>query len=173
MLCAEGIGPGKYMAFGWSRNLKKTSMYKADAAVCTHHINDTWNVDDYYLRSRKTCRTNRRGQTVGVCHDIAYSGGRDHLRNASAYHENGVGYCTFTRRLYSSARHDVRIKLKQNQAIVWAVGPVATDGRIQKHSRHAGAETELISFGRGGQRCELSNPQLCCKSIIQEQREEQ
>ena len=39
------------MAFGWSLNLKKTSMLKANAVVRTHHINDTCEVDNYYLQS--------------------------------------------------------------------------------------------------------------------------
>ena len=84
------------MAFGWSRNVKKTAMVRADAVVCSHHSNGTWEVEDYYLESRQPCRTNERGEAVGICLDTAF-GGESNIASTSGFYKNGVGYCTFKR----------------------------------------------------------------------------
>ena len=166
VMCANNTGPGQYMAFGWSRNVKKTTMDRADAVVCSHHINDTWDVEDYYLESRQRCRTNERGEAVGVCPDSAF-GEDSNIAGTSGFYENGVGYCRFRRWLYTSRKHDRKVTVKTQQAIVWAIGPVGEDGQIQKHSERA-SETQFFSFVGGGQRCELSDPYCCCNNIIQE-----
>ena len=155
------------MAFGWSRNVKKTTMHKADAVVCSHHSNGTWDVEDYYLESRQRCRTNERGEAVGACPDSAF-GGESNIAGTSGQYENGIGYCSFRRWLYTSRKHDMKITVLKKQAIVWATGPINEDGQIQKHYKRAGANTQFFSFVGGGQQCKLSDPQLCCSNMIQQ-----
>ena len=166
VLCANNTGPGEYMAFGWSRNVKKTAMLKADAVVCSHHSNGTWDVEDYYLESRKPCGTNERGEAFGVCPDTTF-GEDSHIAGTSGFYKNGVGYCTFKRGLYTSRKHDRKVTVKKPQAIVWAIGPVGEDGQIQKHSKSPSA-TQFFNFVDDGQRCELSDPNCCCYNIIRE-----
>ena len=75
-----------YMAFGWSRNVKKTTMNRADAVVCNYHSNGTWDVEDYYLESQQRCRTNERGEAFGVCPDSAF-GGESNIASTSGFYE--------------------------------------------------------------------------------------
>ena len=166
VLCANDIGPGEYMAFGWSRNVKKTAMLKADAVVCSHQADDTWDVEDYYLESRQPCGRNFGGEATGVCPDSAF-GEESNIAGTSGQYENGVGYCSFRRWLYTSRKHDMKITVIKRQAILWATGPIGVTGQIQKHSTRS-SETQFFSFAEGGQQCGLNNPYCCCRNLIQE-----
>ena len=165
-LCNANLGLGEYMAFGWSKNTRRSIMKGSDAVVCAFKGDYSWSVDDYFLDSKKECKkNNKKKKTKGVCEDVSF-GGTDQLSGKAGGVLDGIMWCSFTRSIEATEKYDRDVIVSKPQAIVWSAGPVGREG-IGKHTSHTSTRRrgQMIDFS-DGEVCTNGNMISCCMETL-------
>lgn len=137
------IADGQYMSFGASGSLTRSVMVGGDVVVAWLDQKTGRGVaEDYYLTAKAQCQG---GQ--GSCPDTKITGSRNNVRLLNAALINNFTMLTFQRPLRAVDRYDTAILTNGSQAVIWAVGPVNSQGDTSYHSLRLRGDM-FVDFGR-------------------------
>ncbi|XP_063596023.1 protein Skeletor, isoforms B/C-like [Penaeus indicus] len=137
------IDNGQYMAFGPSGSLTRSVMVGGDVVVAWLNQGSGEGVaSDYYLGAKAQCQGGR-----GSCPDDKIRGSSNNVRLLNAALINDFTMLTFQRPLRAVDASDTGILTNGSQAVIWAVGPVNSQGDTSYHSLRLRGDM-FIDFGR-------------------------
>nr|XP_045605288.1 protein Skeletor, isoforms B/C-like isoform X1 [Procambarus clarkii] len=137
------ISDGQYMSFGTSGSLTRSVMVGGDVVVAwLDQTTGRGVAEDYHLTAKAQCQG---GQ--GSCPDEKLTGGSNNVRLLNAALINDFTMLTFQRPLRAVDRHDAAILTNGSQAVIWAVGPINSQGDTSYHSLRLRGDM-FIDFGR-------------------------
>ncbi|KAF2366388.1 DOMON domain [Trinorchestia longiramus] len=136
------VADGEYMSFGLSGSDSRSVMVGGDV-VTAWLERDTGRgfAEDYLLAAKAQCQGGR-----GTCPDTASRGSND-VRLLNAALINDFTMLTFQRPLRAVDRDDRPIFTNSSQAVIWAVGPVNSQGHASYHTLRTRGNM-FVDFGR-------------------------
>ncbi|XP_067928652.1 protein Skeletor, isoforms B/C-like [Watersipora subatra] len=136
-----------YMAFGLSGNEESFAMIGSDVTVVDYKTNESPRAIDYHITAYSQCSTNG-----GTCRDTSASnGGTDNANMPEGEITNGIVRVRYSRPLITAdSQNDKEYKTDGTaQQIVWAIGPLNTNGDTAKHYTGGRISSpKAINFGR-------------------------
>ncbi|XP_042220743.1 uncharacterized protein LOC121865425 isoform X2 [Homarus americanus] len=149
------ITDGQYMAFGTSGELTRSVMIGGDVVVAwLDQLTGRGVAEDYYMSAKAQCQG---GQ--GACPDNKITGSSNNVRLLNAALINDFTMLTFQRPLRSVDFSDAPILTNGSQAVIWAVGPVNSQGDTSYHTLRLRGDM-FVDFGRTPQwNCPLPEDQ--------------
>ncbi|KAK3854277.1 hypothetical protein Pcinc_039232 [Petrolisthes cinctipes] len=140
------ISDGEYMAFGLSGSPTRSVMTGGDVTVgWLERATGRGVAQDYFLGAKSQCQGGR-----GSCPDEQVTGGKNNVRLLNAALINDFTMLTYQRPLHSSLDHhntDQPILTNSTQAVIWAVGPVNSQGHTSYHTLRLRGDM-FVNFGR-------------------------
>ncbi|XP_063880815.1 protein Skeletor, isoforms B/C-like [Scylla paramamosain] len=137
------IDDGQYMSFGTSGNPSRSVMVGGDVVVAwLDQASGRGEAQDYHLGAKAQCQGGR-----GSCPDSEIQGSRNNVRLLNAALINDFTMLTFQRPLAAADPTDMPILTNGSQAVIWAVGPVNSQGHTSYHSLRLRGNM-IVDFGR-------------------------
>ncbi|XP_076043060.1 DM13 and DOMON_DOH domain-containing protein skeletor isoform X2 [Oratosquilla oratoria] len=138
------VQDGEYMSFGLSGQLERSQMVGGDVVVgWLDQATGKGVALDYHLGLKAQCQG---GQ--GSCPDNKIEGSTNNVRLLNAALINSFTMLTFQRPLRAvDPATDKMIYTNMSQAVIWAVGPVNSQGDTSYHTHRLNGNM-LVDFGR-------------------------
>ncbi|XP_045115427.1 protein Skeletor, isoforms B/C-like isoform X1 [Portunus trituberculatus] len=137
------IADGQYMSFGTSGSPSRSVMVGGDVVVAwLDQASGRGEAQDYHLDAKSQCQGGR-----GSCPDSQIQGSRNNVRLLNAALINDFTMLTFQRPLAAADPTDMPILTNGTQAVIWAVGPVNSQGHTSYHSLRLRGDL-FVDFGR-------------------------
>ncbi|XP_071540415.1 uncharacterized protein [Panulirus ornatus] len=133
----------QYMAFGTSGTSSRSVMVNGDVVIAwLDQTTGRGVAQDYYLTDKAQCQGGR-----GACPDTKITGNGNNVRLLNAALINNFTMLTFQRPLRAVDHADTTIFTNGSQAVIWAVGPINSQGDPSYHRLRQKGDV-LIDFGR-------------------------
>lgn len=133
----------QYMAFGLSGDFDASVMVGGDVTVTwMDHRSGKGFAEDYYLDAKSQCAGKR-----GACPDSNIRPGSNNVRLLNSAVISEFTMLTYRQPLTNRDRLDVPILTNGSQAVIWAVGPVNSEGEVSYHQKHVEGDL-FFDFGR-------------------------
>lgn len=137
------LADGQYMAFGLSGDRRRSQMVEGDVTVTwMDHRTGRGYAEDYYLDAKSQCAGKR-----GACPDRKIKPGTNNVRLLNSAVINDFTMLTFRQPLHAKDKYDKEIYTNQSQPVIWAVGPVNSQGEVSYHRKRLRDDLSL-DFGR-------------------------
>lgn len=137
------IADGQYTSFGTSGSPSRSVMVGGDVVVAwLDQASGRGEAQDYHLGAKSQCQGGR-----GSCPDEEVQGSRNNVRLLNAALINDFTMLTFQRPLAAADPSDMPILTNASQPVIWAVGPVNSQGHTSYHSLRLRGNM-FVDFGR-------------------------
>ncbi|XP_068237883.1 protein Skeletor, isoforms B/C isoform X1 [Palaemon carinicauda] len=137
------ITDGQYMAFGASGTSSRSVMVGGDVVVAwLDQATGRGEAKDYALTAKAQCQGGR-----GACPDDKIQGSNNNVRLLNAALINDFTMLTFQRPLRAVDSSDVGILTNGSQAVIWAIGPVNSQGDTSYHTLRSRGDM-FVDFSR-------------------------